>query len=428
MRLLITLMFTTLLGASVYAQGARVLPPLRLSNGEPMVAVYFFGHWWQPWMSDDEAIRRDLRRLRAMGFNTLLLDHQFSQSLDGDWKWLDREHRLAKECGFVIVPWLEAHGGNDISIGDRRQQAAKRLGIPADIPLTVKQDGSQGGALITSPAFKDYLTAYVTRYVERYRKDGALLHVMKNGKPRPVVTLGCELDITLYDAQTNREFIRWLKRRYRDDLSRLNRAWGAQFGAFEEIDPRDTRLFDYSDPQKHLPNAVKDHALFRAELGNAVFAEITKRLKRRFPDLLILAEMPYPFDCPHPHGPAYQWSCAALPEAFRFADILMLRWIQGRPTQPERDAIARFRKMSRADVVICYRVSDMLSGEHGSDTAAIANGIGFYSWNEMVDAHAVENPPSVGTDAFRLDRAASEKIVRGMDAAVQAYLAAVGRR
>ena len=32
-----------------------------------------------------------------MGFNTLLLDHEFSQMLDGNWKWLDREHRLARE-------------------------------------------------------------------------------------------------------------------------------------------------------------------------------------------------------------------------------------------------------------------------------------------------------------------------------------------
>jgi hypothetical protein len=428
MRLLIVLMFLMLLAGSVCAQGTRSLPSLRLPNGEPMVAIYFFGHWWQPWMSDDEAIRRDLRRLKAMGFNTLLVDHEFSQSLDGEWKWLDREHRLAKECGFVIVPWLEAHGGNDISIGDRRQWAAKALGVSADIPLTVRQDGSQGGSLITSAQFKDYLTAYVSRYVERYAKDGALLHVMKEGKARPVVTLGCELDITMYDAQTNRAFILWLKRRYQEDLPRLNRAWGTQFGAFEEIDPRETRLFDYSDPQKHLPPAVRDHALFRAETGNAVFTEITKRLKRRFPDLLILAEMPYSFDCPHPHGPAYQWSCAALPEAFRFADILILRWIQGRPTQLERDAITRFRKMSRADVVICYRVSEMLSGEHGMDTAAIANGIGFYSWNEMVDAHAVENPSGVGIDAYRLDRAASDRIVQGMHSAVKAYLAAVGTR
>lgn len=85
------------------AAPTRADAPLRLPNGEPVVCVYYFTHWWEPWKSDDEAIRQDLRRLRGMGFNTLLLDHEWSQAIDGNWRLLDRANRLAAECSMSIA-------------------------------------------------------------------------------------------------------------------------------------------------------------------------------------------------------------------------------------------------------------------------------------------------------------------------------------
>lgn len=85
--------------ALVNATNATCAEPLRLEDGRPLVCVYFFGHWWDPWKSDDEAIRRDLSEIRESGVSVLALDHEWSQAIDGDWKWLDREHRLAREAG-----------------------------------------------------------------------------------------------------------------------------------------------------------------------------------------------------------------------------------------------------------------------------------------------------------------------------------------
>ena len=97
------------------AEGQR--GPLRLPDGQPFVGVYFFPHWWQPWKGDDKAIVNDLRRLRTMGVNTVLLDHEWSQALDRKWHWLDRSHRLAKETGMVIVPWLSLKSWSDVNWG-----------------------------------------------------------------------------------------------------------------------------------------------------------------------------------------------------------------------------------------------------------------------------------------------------------------------
>jgi hypothetical protein len=98
----------------------------------------------------------------------------------------------------------------------------------------------------------------------------------------------------------------------------------------------------------------------------------------------------------------------------RFADILMLRWTQGRPTPKEHAALSKYVAETGAQTIICYRASELLTGAFATDTAKIANGLGYYSWNEMVDCHAVENPPGVGLAPQRIDAAKSADLVRRM--------------
>ena len=108
-------MLGLLMLSSVSASTSHGTEPLRLADGRPFVCVYYFGHWWEPWKSDDDAIRRDFARLKAMGVSVIAVDHEWSQAIDGNWKWLDREHRLAKEAGLQVLPWLSAKVWSDLS-------------------------------------------------------------------------------------------------------------------------------------------------------------------------------------------------------------------------------------------------------------------------------------------------------------------------
>ncbi len=45
--------------------------PLRLPDGQPLVSMYYFTHWWEPWKSDDSVILEDFQHLRSMGVNTV---------------------------------------------------------------------------------------------------------------------------------------------------------------------------------------------------------------------------------------------------------------------------------------------------------------------------------------------------------------------
>jgi len=396
--------------------------PLLLPNGEPLLAIYFFGHWWEPWKSDDSAIRRDLKLLRQIGFNTLLLDHEFSQMIDQNWKWLDREHRLAKEEGFYIIPWLEAHCGRDIATGYeyRMGWANKLFGVPA-IPLTINQKGENVQAKVYSEEFKDYLVSYASAYIERYWKEGRILRVIWEGKERPVISLSCEMDFTAFDEETNELFRKWLRERYKGDIRALNALWGTKFQDFQEIDPRDERIFDYSNVDQPIqPISVMEHARFRAELCSSAFRDVKERLRKKYPELLFLAEVPYQFGSKHPHALSYQWSCGCLPEIVRFADIVLIRGTQGRLTQEEKAELRKLRRRGQK-VVYCYRVSDWINGEFGEDIARIGDGLGYYSWNEMVDCHMVENPPGVGREDFRIDEEMMNRLIEGIRRANEAF-------
>ena len=50
----------TLVCVSLSAGLAAGASPLRLANDEPLVCIYYFPHWWEPWKSSDEAVLRDL--------------------------------------------------------------------------------------------------------------------------------------------------------------------------------------------------------------------------------------------------------------------------------------------------------------------------------------------------------------------------------
>jgi hypothetical protein len=120
--------------------------PLRLPDGQPLVCMYYFTHWWEPWKSDDSAILGDFQQLRSMGVNTVLLDQEWSQTIDGDWKWLDRDFRLAEQAGVKIVPWLSLKTWSDISPGHREQLAKEWFGV--DMRYGTTQDGKQTAPLI----------------------------------------------------------------------------------------------------------------------------------------------------------------------------------------------------------------------------------------------------------------------------------------
>jgi hypothetical protein len=408
--------------------------PLRLADGRPFVAVYYFGHWWDPWKSDDQPIRDDFAAFHKMGVSVLGVDHEWSQAIDGNWKWLDREHRLAKEAGLQIIPWLSLKVWSDLSDPGRMALAKQWYGT--ELKLGMRQDGTPGAIQISDPATLDFGAAYTCEYLSRYA-DQALLHVRWNGEARPVVALSVELgwDGGGFDDQTTAGFRQWLRRLYEDDLPRLNAAWGTQYKSFDDIQPRDGAIFDYpraGEGKALRQQAVEDHVEYRAEVISDSLDRMAQKVRERYPEVLILAEVPYQFASRHPHAQSYRIGYACNPSCTNSADILWFR-NTGPLDQPEADFLTAWRARTGKPVVLTYRTySDWANERPAADTklncdlyagqaAALADGFGFYSFNEMGDTHVAPSLPGDATPGA-LDPEQSRRSVALMAGMVGRYL------
>jgi hypothetical protein len=427
-------MLGLLMLSAVPATPSHAGEPLRLADGRPFVCVYYFGHWWEPWKSDDDVIRQDFARLKAMGVSVIAVDHEWSQAIDGNWKWLDREHRLAKEAGLQILPWLSAKVWSDLSSPDRMKLMKEWYGV--DLKLGEMQDGSPGPVQIWDNATIRGGSMYSAEYMDRYGEQ-ALLHLNWHGESRPVVALSVELGWQGgFDAETTTKlFSGWLEARY-DGLGELNAAWGTDFARLEDIDPKDATIFDYAHLQsgeaKH-PQAVEDHIEFRSQLISKCLGIQAALLRRKHPNVLILAELPYQFASKHPHAEAYRIGYAANPSCVRSADILFFR-CTGPLNQEEADFLAQWTKETGQPSILTYRTYSDWANERSAEdmqrsadlyagqAAQLANGFGFYSWDEMVDTHVAPSRPEDTGHNGPLTPEQSERSVALMEAMIARYL------
>ena len=423
------------LAAGAQEAGSNVQEPIRLSDGSPLVCIYYFGHWWEPWKSDDEAILRDFARLKDLGFNTICVDHEWSQAIDGDWRLLDREHRLARQAGLQIIPWLSAKVWSDMSDAGRRALVKQWLGV--DLLLGVDQDGEPS---VVQPYDEATIVAgagYAARYLDRYEKDGALLHVRWDGGVRPVIALTVELGWgapSSFDEKTNAMFRAWVRQRYDGGIARLNEAWGTTYAGFDDIDPRDKAIFDYPGRIRHLqtgqaidghPQAVEDHVEFRAETLSDCLTKMRARLAQTHPGTVELTEIPYEPLCAHPDAISYRIAYGANISGTDYADIVLIRSAD----VPAEDSLAALTERNRRTgqrFVMTYRISpaqgpgrtNITDAEalrlFADRTAEHAHAIGYYSWNEMVDVHAAAPGPGSPINNVTVSDADSRRVQERM--------------
>lgn len=440
MRFIIACMSITVLLAGTCADAAKS-DAIRLADGEPLVGIYFFPHWWDPWRSSDEAVIKDLTLLKDMNYNTIFIDHQFSQMLDGNWTLLDRGHRLAKQTGISILPWLSP-GVWGVGNSGLRDSAEKMYNIKFDMGTDI--DGKPNEVKPYDPAVIDFGVKYTSQYLDRYLRNGAILRVMWNGKPRPVAALSVEVKWAgSYDPQTEQMLRLWLRSKYGNDIRKLNKKWLTSYTGFEQIDQHDTAVFDIEGFLKGVskhPNAVEDHVEFRSQVVDNALAEMKRRLLVKYPDLLIATELPYQFAGLHPHAEAYRVEYGANPSAVRHADILVIR-ASDSLAPSEKKALIAERKRTGQKIILTYRFSSSYWGPKlrsdksvytlidkvfAKQAAEIADGFGIYSWNEMVDPHVVPDPnPPFAKGAVPNTREDYETAVVSLRSMANTYIKAV---
>ena len=382
---------------------ARTLPvrePLRISTGEPQLGIYYFGHWWEPQKSDDEAIRKDFRKLKELGFNTIYVDHEASQAMPGDFHHLTRQHRLAKEASIQVLPWLSLKF-RDMSREGRVRWSEERYGVGLFV-------SKKHGYLPYAPESIEFMVEYASDYIKRY-KDEALLHIKKDGQDCPVVAITAEVGwpIAGYaNPETNMLFSRFLWNRY-GDIESLNEAWGVEFKDFFYVDPQDEKLFTVDRENRELSPASTDYLLFRGQMMSDILFAVKAGLRKQYPNIQIAVEIPYGFGDELGVVWNHYVSNGITRNIAEHADIVILRGC-GIRTERSRQIVSEYIDNTGKDVIFTHRISPTQGpGDGKLDRATIADlyareaatcstGLGYYSWNEMLDVHML---PNEGTSA-----------------------------
>lgn len=396
-RIVLYLFLIVLAVGAASAAKIALLDPIKVPSGEPLKAIYFFPHWWDPWKSDDAAVTSDLQKMKELGFNTICVDHEVSQAIDRDWYWLDREFRLAGAQGMYILPWLQLQGLDRTSLMKfshlELMQAVNQDGQPQDECVVYRDEN-----------FRKALAHYISVYLDRYADNPALLKVTEGRRVRPVVGLMLEVgwrDVRglplSFDDDTNEYFRKWMKATYHD-LAHLNKKWGTSYKSFDEIDPRDKTIFDYAfSDKRNMPVAVQEHARFRARLINDALSSVVQQVRKKHKNVLFVVEVAFPFSLDDPIALAYRWNNANEPKAVESADIVMIR-SAGNTCAGQVEKDQKTLSLSGKRIITAYRFfagSDSARAvAYAIDGAVTANAIACYNWNETADeTSSVYNKP-----------------------------------
>lgn len=428
-------MWRTLLQVSILSclASCAFAAPLTLADGRPFVGVYYFTHWWEPWRSSDERILDDFAQLRKMGNTVICLDHEWSQAIDNNWSILDRSHKLAKQGGMQILPWLSLKVWTDLGSPDRMRLIREWYG--EDLQRTIDQKGEPAGLLIWDEATIRVGARYTEDYLKRYA-DQALLHLNWEGKSCPVVALSVELAWHGgFDEQTNLRFQEWLAKNY-GTVNALNNKWGTAFSEFAQINPRDEKIFDYANYlSAHVasPQAIEDHVEFRSQIIAYSLNQMAAELRKTWPDVLILAELPYQMASDHPHAQGYRVIYGTNPSCVHGADILFFR-CTGPLSDTEARYLQEFRKITKQPVVLSFRTYCDWGNERPAEEATriaeiyakqaleYGDALAFYSWNEMVDTHLAPTYSGEYLTPGDLNPEQSQRAIALTDQMMQIYL------
>ena len=224
--------------------------------------VYYYP---EAWKRDQWA--RDIKKMKELGFEFVHMGEFAWAKMEPkegqyDFEWLDVCVQECQKNGLKVVlctpspcppSWLTAKHPEVFVVGEdgRAWQHGTRLGVS-----------------YTHPVFIQYLDKIIDQLAQRYGKNQSVIGWQLDNEPH----YGPLYD---YSAHQEKEFISWLKVKYKNNLDSLNFHWARMFWSLD--------LSDWN--QIHIPNnktkglEASPHAMLDYQLFNA--EELAKGLRHQ---------------------------------------------------------------------------------------------------------------------------------------------------
>jgi beta-galactosidase len=217
------------------------------------IGVYYYPEAWKK-----EQWSRDIKRMKELGFEFVHMGEFAWAKMEPkegqfDFSWLDDCVKECEKNGLKIVlctpspcppAWLTAKHPEIFIVGEDGR---------------AWQHGSRLVASYTHPIFLQYLGKIIDQLGTRYGKNPNVIGWQLDNEPH----YGTLYD---YSQHAEKQFIEWLKKKYKNNLDSLNFAWGRGFWSIDiqdwnqiHIPNNKTKSLDAS------PHATVDFQIFNAE-------------------------------------------------------------------------------------------------------------------------------------------------------------------
>ncbi|MEM2455262.1 MAG: beta-galactosidase [Candidatus Bathyarchaeia archaeon] len=234
-----------------------------------------FYTWWEPEKSSDEALEKSLKEIKALGFDKISFDIQYTWYVRKEDYW-ERLLRFTRKERIAILPvvtygYLPGASILESLVGRSVSRAVTNAGETTDAVNASSEDNSA------------ILAEFIKKFVMEYKED--LMTI--DSKPgviiwEPSMVMWGKLGRRHlgYDSYTINLFREWCRRKY-GSIGDLNKEWGANFNGFDEVTP--PRIGVWEGEKRIIfmqyDKCWDDWCLFRAEILARFYEKMITMLK-----------------------------------------------------------------------------------------------------------------------------------------------------
>ena len=269
---------------------------------EPMMTLWF-GNFYRPAYDDRAFIDQAMERIRAMGFNAVLLDSK---------AWEDFQARYAGGEASPYVAQQEymmdaaaraglCHLFLSLYLNGDNLYPNIRFSPPVYGESVTRPDGSDGRWYkYWSDKARDAQTAHVAGLMKLYRAGHAEITLEGEGR-LPMCSMWDPIVAPSFDEEGQRRYRAWLKKRY-GAIVAFNGAYGTDFADFDEIPPEaywftvrygEGSCYTLRDLRENTPAFVMwaDNMTWLSEELTGYFAAMQERLRGVDPALYLMPNL-----------------------------------------------------------------------------------------------------------------------------------------
>jgi hypothetical protein len=267
----------------------------------------WFGNFFEPYFSSEDAVVEGLEDLRSLGINSIVLDSKL-------WSDFTRYFQTGEMSPYVRMQDFIARRAEEMGLG------VSFLALFAIGDNLYPEIYDHPPEFVEPPVdvwgqpFRGYrhwserqTAEHVRHCLDLYRqiaRGAAAKAVDENGNERlPFYFYHSPIFAPSFDEDGRVSYLRWLKGRY--SLEELNARYGTAFPSFEAMHPEDywTNPAHPSEEGRHVPASVDyekrsaavrkyaDNQRYKREVMRAYFADIVGRLRREEPRFYFFAAL-----------------------------------------------------------------------------------------------------------------------------------------